>query len=97
MDEPYKRPDRAAIAARIAAEEAERASRPVPAEPDPLAVRELAGDEPPPGRPELADQLAAEPPDVEDLADDDPPPPRRCPRCLYRVNTIGHKTGCGTP
>jgi hypothetical protein len=105
MDEPYRRPDRAAIAARIAAEETGRDGRPVPVQafmvggtgPDPLAVRELAEDDPLPAHPEPGGQLPAAPPDVDDQARDDPPPPRRCPRCHYHVNTIGHKTTCGTP
>lgn len=96
MQEPYRRPDRAEIAARVHAElAAQQPSAAVTAEQaasdcaGPGTARELATGE-------LTPQHAV--PEPETTPDDEdqapPPPPARCRTCKYPINSIGHWWAC---
>lgn len=95
MQEPYKRPDRAAIAARVRAElAAQQPSAAVTAE---QAGSDCVGPGTAWDSSGTLDAATAAPepettPDDEDQAP--PPPPRRCRTCKYPITSIGHWWSC---
>ncbi|MGH3220028.1 MAG: hypothetical protein ACRDPY_15210 [Streptosporangiaceae bacterium] len=86
MIEPYKRPTREDIEARIRAREADRAAMMGGAGWDPLGRRELEELDPDPPAPA---------PQPEPKLEPDPEPVPHCRKCGYLVTAIGHKVRCG--